>query len=347
MKIGIIGSGESGTGAALLAKKLNYEVFISDGGKIPEEYKKVIIENGIAFEEGNHSLEILSNIGLVIKSPGVPNESRVIKTLKSAGVKIISEIEFGFLHCTSKVLAVTGSNGKTTASGLFYHILSKSGYDVAIGGNYGISFAGLLIERNPEYVVLEVSSFQLDDIETFKPHVAILLNITPDHMDRYEYDISKYAKSKLRITENQTSEDLFIFNGDDAYTMEYFDAASCEATKKGITKYEYENGIPSKEGSLFEISIKGRHNLFNACCVVEACRYLGLNEDQIAHGLSTFKNQPHRLETVAVINGVEFINDSKATNVDSVYYALEAMDRPVIWIAGGTDKGNDYSPFSI
>ena len=344
MKIGIIGSGESGTGAALLAKQKNYEVFISESGVIHERYKEIIRSNGIAYEEGGHSLDRLKESDLVIKSPGVPDHSDVITQLKSADKKIISEIEFGFMHCTSKILAVTGSNGKTTTSGLFFHLMKTAGYDCAIGGNYGESFAGLMSHSNPEYIVLEVSSFQLDGIVDFKPLVAILLNITPDHMDRYDYEIEKYAASKFRITENQTAEDLFIYNGDDEITKQYIDSFPTHAGVNVIKSSMYEKGIASKDGTYFELSIKGRHNLFNAMCVVEACRFLGLNEIQIALGLKSFKNLPHRLETVGMINGVEFINDSKATNVDSVYYALEAMTKPVIWVAGGTDKGNDYSP---
>jgi UDP-N-acetylmuramoylalanine--D-glutamate ligase len=225
-----------------------------------------------------------------------------------------------------------------------YHVLKSAGKNVALGGNYGKSFARIIAEETPEMMVLEISSFQLDDIETFKPFVSILLNITPDHLDRYDYKMANYVNSKFRISMNQSSDDYFIYNGDDAEIKERIVSFSGAPNQIVVSKDNYINGIVSKEtGRNFEVSIKGNHNLFNAACVVETCRLIGLNEEQIAKGLRTFVNLPHRLEFCGVINGVEFINDSKATNVDSVFYALDAMTKPVIWIAGGTDKGNDYS----
>jgi UDP-N-acetylmuramoylalanine--D-glutamate ligase len=343
-KVVIIGAGESGVGAALLAKKQGLEVFVSDFGLIDEKYKKELTDFNIPFEEGGHDFDKVLVTEVVIKSPGVPEHAPVLRMLKEHGRKVISEIEFGHLFYSGLTIAITGSNGKTTASGLLYHILKTGGLNVALGGNYGKSYARILAEDNPEIMVLEISSFQLDDIDTFRPFISILLNITPDHLDRYDYKMANYVNSKFRITMNQTESDYFIFNGDDEEISKKMSEFTGKAKKISITSGQYINGILSKDGTeTFELSIKGKHNLFNAACTVEAARIIGLSEGKIAEGLRTFKNLPHRLETCGKINGVEFINDSKATNVDSVYYALDAMTKPVIWIAGGTDKGNDYS----
>jgi UDP-N-acetylmuramoylalanine--D-glutamate ligase len=323
---------------------LKYDVFVSDGGKIADRYKQILIENEIPFEEGSHNFEILSNVVLVLKSPGVPEGSQVMTKIRALGLKVISEIEFASLHYKGTVLAVTGSNGKTTTSGLLYHLLKCAGLDVMLGGNYGDSFAEILVDNNPDYMVLEVSSFQLDDIELFKPHISILLNITPDHLDRYEYKMENYVASKFRINMNQSNDDYFILNHDDLEINNFRKHNVLKGNIIEIGQSGLEKGLPSKDGEIFELTIKGSHNLFNAACAVEACRLIGMDEDKIALGLSTFKNLPHRLESFAMINEVEFVNDSKATNVDSVFYALGAMDKPVIWIAGGTDKGNDYAP---
>lgn len=345
MKLGIIGGGESGVGAALLAKKSNYEVFLSDGGKIADVYKNILIKNSIPFEEEGHDFKRLSLVNLVVKSPGVPDHAEVVTVLRSKGVKIISEIEFGFLHYSGKVLAITGSNGKTTTSGLLYHLLQTAGLDVVLGGNYGESFAGIMAHRNPEYAVLEVSSFQLDDIDTFRPHIAILLNITQDHLDRYQYDFNLYANAKFRIFQNQSADDFLIYNADSKPISEKVKMIENGGPKLiPIFAKSYENGLLSKAGKLFDITLSGKHNLFNARCAIEAARCLGVDEDAIAIGLRSFVNQPHRLEFVAELDGVRYINDSKATNVDSVWYALDAMKGPVIWVVGGTDKGNDYTP---
>lgn len=345
MKVVIIGAAESGIGAALLAKKNKYEVFVSDFGEIPKKYKDELKNNNIPFEEKGHTIERLIDAGFVIKSPGVPDTALILRSLKKEGLKIISEIEFGYSFFSGKLIAITGSNGKTTTSGLIYHVLKNAGFDVEIGGNYGTSFARILVESEPEYMVLELSSFQLDDIEEFRPDIALLLNITADHLDRYEYDVKKYGASKMRIIENQTEADAFVFNGDDDLIAELLNTKKGKGKNHPILELDYAQGLISKEdGQKFEISIKGKHNLFNARCAVEALRIIGLSEDKIAQGLRTFKNEPHRLEEVAIINGVTFINDSKATNVDAVYYALDAIEGDIIWIAGGTDKGNDYSP---
>lgn len=340
----IIGAGESGVGAALLAHKMGLKVFVSDNGKIAENFKKELTDFNIPYEEGGHDFEKVLVTEVVIKSPGVPEHAPVLRMLKDKGRKVISEIEFGHLFFSGLTIAITGSNGKTTASGLLYHILKTSGLNVALGGNYGKSYARILAEDSPDIMVLEISSFQLDDIDTFKPYISILLNITPDHLDRYDYKMANYVDSKFRITMNQSSSDFFIFNGDNPEIMNKMETYKGVAKEITVTSDKYKDGIPSKDGaSIFELSIKGKHNLFNAACIVEACRILGLSEAQIAEGLKSFKNLPHRLESCGMINGVEFINDSKATNVDSVFYALDAMTKPVVWIAGGTDKGNDYS----
>ena len=340
----IIGAGESGVGAALLAKKMGMDVFVSDFGSIAEHYKKELTDSNVPFEEGGHDFEKVLVTEVVVKSPGVPEHAPVLRMLKEKGRKVISEIEFGHSFFSGLTIAVTGSNGKTTTSGLLYHVLKTAGLNVALGGNYGRSFARIIAEDAPEVMVLEISSFQLDDIETFKPHIAILLNITPDHLDRYEYKMANYVNAKFRVAMNQTSADYFIINGDDPEITNKMQEFAGEQKVIRITEDAYLQGIVSKDASkIFELSIKGRHNLFNAACVVEACRMLNLPEHAIATGLKSFVNLPHRLESCGEINGIEFINDSKATNVDSVYYALDAMTKPVIWIAGGTDKGNDYS----
>lgn len=344
-KVVIIGAAESGIGAALLAKKKNYEVFVSDHGKIADRYKAELEDNNIPFEEEGHTIERLIDAGFVIKSPGVPDTALILRSLNKEGLRGVSEIEFGYSSYSGQLIAITGSNGKTTTSGLVYHILSTAGLDVEIGGNYGVSFARILAERSPDYMVLELSSFQLDNIDKFRPDIAVLLNITADHLDRYDYDIKKYARAKMRIIENQTSEDHYIFNADDDLINEMNSELAGIQQGHPVSRAEYIHGISSKEGAdNFDISIKGKHNLFNAKCAVEVARLLGISESDIAKGLATFVNEPHRLEVVAVIDGVTFINDSKATNVDAVTYALDAVDGDIIWIAGGTDKGNDYSP---
>jgi UDP-N-acetylmuramoylalanine--D-glutamate ligase len=342
-KILIIGSGESGTGAAVLAKKLNYDVLVSDGSIIPDKYKEVLDINKIPYEEGGHHIDSLSNVGLVLKSPGVPEGSMVMQTIRRAGLRVISEIEFAALHYKGTMIAITGSNGKTTTSGLLYHLLNAAGLKAGLAGNYGDSFAGYVAGSPDDVVVLEVSSFQLDDIDSFKPHISILLNITPDHLDRYDYKMENYVASKFRVNQNQDNDDYFIINGDDEEMLKYRGQHTLNGKVIEIKADDYLDGVRDLRGNNFELTIKGRHNRFNARCAVETCRLMGISEEKIAHGLATFRNLAHRLEPVATVNGVEYINDSKATNVDSVYYALEAMDKPVVWIAGGTDKGNDYS----
>lgn len=341
--IAILGAGESGVGAALLGLKHGAKVFVSDFGRMDEDVRQELSASSIDFEEGGHTFEKIVTYDYVVKSPGIPEKSDIIQKLRAAGKKIISEIEYASIFYRGIVIAVTGSNGKTTTSGLMYHVLKNAGYDVALGGNYGKSFARIVAERDYTYMVLEVSSFQLDDIDAFRPEIAVLLNITPDHLDRYGYNMANYVDAKFKITKNQLAEDYFIYNIDDEEIKNKLNSLQLKSECYAINAGQYLNGIYSiDDDSRFELSIKGRHNLLNGMCVVAACRRLGLNERDIADGLSTFVNLPHRLETCGIIEGVEFINDSKATNVDSVYYALDAMEQPIVWIAGGTDKGNDY-----
>ena len=342
MKVVILGGGESGKGAALLASKLGYECFLSDSGLLKPEYKDALVMNNIKFEEGKHSLEMILDAELIIKSPGIPDKSEVMKAVKNQGIKTISEIEFGALNYEGKILAVTGSNGKTTTSALLHHVLKSAGRDVEIAGNYGYSFAGLVAVANPEYIVLEISSFQLDDIDTFKPHISAILNITPDHLDRYDYSMEKYVASKFRITKNQQVEDFFIYNADDEEIAGFLNMATINPQHIPIQSKMYDGGVRNENGDVFSMQLLGKHNKFNAQVVVVMARLAGLRDDEIMGGLQSFASLPHRLEVVAKINDVTYINDSKATNVDAVYYALDAMEGEVIWIAGGTDKGNDY-----
>jgi len=340
----ILGGGESGVGAALLAKQKEKEVFVSDFGEIKMEYKNELINAQIDFEESGHDFEKLEKAILVVKSPGIPEKAKVIQFLRERNIPIVSEIEYGSKYYAGTVIGITGSNGKTTTTGLVHHILKCGGKDVQIGGNYGISFCRLLSEGSPAIVVLEISSFQLDDIEDFKSDIAILLNITPDHLDRYDYKFENYIEAKFKIVANQKEGDVLIYNGEDEEIRKRVAHKIKNQKTKEILSDDYKNGITSKDGSQkIELTLKGQHNLFNARCAVEAARELEISEEEIAQALGSFKNAPHRLETVAIIDGIEFINDSKATNVDASYYALSAMDKVVVWIAGGTDKGNDYS----
>lgn len=341
----IIGAGESGIGAALLAKKLGQPVYVTDAGLIKEKYKKELVNNKIDFEESGHDFDRLKSAKLAIVSPGIPDTAPPILVLEEAKVEMISEIEYGYQNTDAKIIAITGSNGKTTTTGLTYHIINEAGYDVAVGGNYGIAMCRVLADRKPEYLVLELSSFQLEKISTFKADIAIILNITPDHLDRYEYNMDLYVAAKMNIVNNQTKENTIIYNGDDRYIQSNLDNRNLTSTRRiPLSTKDYITGLVSTDTDLvFRTKLEGVHNLFNARCAIAACREIGLTETQIASGLATFSNMPHRMELISVIKGVQYINDSKATNVDAVYYALDAMTTPVIWIAGGADKGNDYS----
>ena len=334
-------------GGAVLAHTLGYHIFLSDGGHLKENFKDILEERQIPYEEGGHTFSHFLDADLVVKSPGIPDDHEVVRKLIKLNKPVISEIEFGYRHTNARIIAITGSNGKTTTTSLTYHILKEAGLNVALGGNIGKSFAGLVAEGGYDYYVLEISSFQLDGITTFKPDIAVLLNITPDHLDRYEYQFEKYVVSKFKVGMNQSESDLLIFSGDDHAIQSYFGQLNQKSRKISIKHPLVIDNIfrtgnfhcPAKD-----ISIKGPHNQINAACAVQVAIELGIDSKIIAKALSSFVNYPHRLEFVKSIEGVNFINDSKATNVDATFYGLSAMDRPTIWIVGGTDKGNDYTP---
>ncbi|MFN0174511.1 MAG: UDP-N-acetylmuramoyl-L-alanine--D-glutamate ligase [Saprospiraceae bacterium] len=357
----ILGSGESGTGAALLAKHLGYDVFVSDKGAIKAEYKTELDAAGIAWEENQHTQEKILNAHEIIKSPGIPEKSEVMEAVRAKGINVIGEIEFGYRHAGKcQLVAITGSNGKTTTTELTYHLLKTAGLDVRKGGNVGNSFARMVLEdlRNrrgaeaQRVFVLEISSFQLDDIQQFRPKIAMLLNITPDHLDRYDYKLENYAASKFRVTMNQGRGDKFIYNGFDPILATHRVTSSHSVSTSSprqiaIRKGFYKNGqikIGKQTFDMTKGNLRGPHNMFNAVCAIRAALLLGAEQAKIQKGLNTFVPPPHRLERVAKIGGVTWINDSKATNVDSVFYALQAMDAPTVWIVGGQDKGNDYAP---
>jgi len=342
-QVGIIGGSESGVGAALLALKEGFIPFVSDFGKINDSYKKVLNENSIEFEESGHTFERLCQSEFIVKSPGVSTTAPIIQKLNDNGLSVISEIEFGSRYYKGKILAITGSNGKTTTAGLLFHTLVQAGVNVGIGGNYGYSFAGIIAESSPEYIVLEISSFQLDDVDTFKPYISTILNITPDHLDRYDFNMSKYAQAKFKICKFQDSNDYFLYNAHDEESKKLLSSVNEEINKIAVDSEQFQNGIVKSDGSLMQLALKGKHNLYNSFVVKTYAELIGLTEDQIEAGLSTFVNLPHRLEIVRELDGVTYINDSKATNVDSVFYALDAMTTSVVWIVGGQDKGNDYS----
>ena len=348
MKVVILGAGESGVGAALLAQKNDYEIFVSDFGQIGKDFKKELNANKIAFEEGKHTEEKIFDADLIIKSPGIPDKVPVIQESLKRGINIISEIEFAAKYTKAKIIAITGSNGKTTTTNLTYHLLKAAGIDVGLGGNIGFSFARLLAQRKHHaFYVLELSSFQLDNIQAFRPDIAILLNITPDHMDRYDYKLSNYIQSKFRIMMNQQAGDLFIYNISDVNINQSMSGRRIKMDTVPVRQHAFfETEKIEVEGHTFKMSkcsLKGPHNYFNATCAITAALKVGVAPKLIQKALATFQNDPHRLEVVANINGIEFINDSKATNVDAVYYALLAMVKPIVWIVGGIDKGNDYS----
>ena len=343
----ILGGGESGVGAALLAKKLGHHVFVSDKGSIAEKYKEELNKNAIPYEEGEHTLTRILEADEVIKSPGIPDKVPVIQAIVAKGIPVISEIEFASRHTDSTVIAITGSNGKTTTTKLTFHMLETAGFDVAIGGNVGYSFARLVSEAKKAYYVLEISSFQLDNIQSFRPDIAMILNITPDHLDRYNYKLENYINSKFKIIENQSKKDLFLYNDNNENITNKL--KNIKLAPKGVAiSEEMISGDHVVVGnSRFDMSktqLRGKHNYMNALFAIHAAKALGAKDEAIQKGLETFVNVAHRMEVVATIKDVEYINDSKATNVDSVFYALQAMTKPTIWIVGGQDKGNDYEP---
>jgi UDP-N-acetylmuramoylalanine--D-glutamate ligase len=361
----ILGGGESGAGAALLAKAKGFTVFLSDKGKLADKYKSILLDNGIPFEEEQHTEDRILAAGEIIKSPGIPDKTELIRKARQKGIPVISEIEFAARYTKAKLIGITGSNGKTTTTLLTYHLLKNAGLNAGLGGNIGESFAKQVIEDSFDCYVLELSSFQLDNSYEFNPHIAVLLNITPDHLDRYDYTFQKYIDSKFRILQNQTSDNFFIYYADNEPISHELDGRqlipiglpiTTEFPKSLIGKpnvsylkddvitvnFEYGHHEPLRI-PMSEMTIKGRHNAINAMAATLVCRVLNVPEEKIREGLKTFKNAPHRLEPAGEKDGVTFVNDSKATNVDSVFYALGSFTQPLILIAGGVDKGNDYS----
>jgi UDP-N-acetylmuramoylalanine--D-glutamate ligase len=354
----ILGGGESGVGAALLAKQQGYDVFLSDGSSLKQEYRNELLEAGIGFEEGQHTEDKILNADEVMKSPGIPEKAAIVKKIREKGIDVISEIELAYrFKGSSKIIAVTGSNGKTTTTALTWQICKTGGLDCALVGNIGDSFARqVAIDPRPLYVV-EISSFQLDDIKTFRPDIAILTNITEDHLDRYDHQFENYIRSKFRIAMNQQPEDHFIYCADDEVTMKYLNQFNIQSNQLPISmKRELPNGAFIKDGdmyirtgqdftnmSVFDFALKGKHNQYNTMAACVAATTMDIRKDKIRDAVQNFQSLEHRMEHVATVRGVEFINDSKATNVNSAWYALESMTKPTVLILGGVDKGNDYS----
>ena len=356
-RIVIIGGGESGVGAAYLANKKGYEVFLSDYKKIEEKYRNILLENEIDFEEGGHSLEKFYKANEIIKSPGISEESELILKIKSKKIPIVSEIEFAFRFTSSIIISVTGSNGKTTTSSLIYHILKKSGLNVGLAGNIGNSFSFLIAENEFDYVVLELSSFQLDNINHFNSFISVLTNISPDHLERYDYDFENYVDSKFKIVSNQTKENYFVFNSDDKKinselktrkiksTKISFSTTDNESLNKGCIKNQAINININNNNLMIPIenlSLQGNHNIQNSMAAATVAKILNISDNNIRESLGNFKSIEHRLEHVLTIQKVKYVNDSKATNVNAVYYALDSMKSSTVWIVGGVDKGNNY-----
>ncbi len=342
----------------MLAQKLGCQIWVSDGGSIKPKFKKLLEEKEIPFEEGQHSIDRILDAELVVKSPGIPEKAAIVQKIRQAGIELISEIEFGYRHCSGKIIAITGSNGKTTTTLLTHHILKQAGVSVAMAGNVGNSFAATLCEEPKDYYVLEVSSFQLDDIVAFKPYIAIITNITPDHLDRYNYQLENYAAAKLAITKNQDENDFLIYCADDPITVEHLKQRAGRASlipfslkhaamETGAWLNAEQNILiklkDQEEMSINELALQGKHNKHNSMASGLAGKLLGIRKEVIRESLAGFESIEHRLEPVLEIYGIQFINDSKATNVNSTWYALDSMQGPTIWIAGGVDKGNDYS----
>ena len=370
-KIVVIGCGESGFGSAVLAQTKGYDVFVTDSGTIAEKYRERLIEAGLPFEEGGHTAECIMDADEVIKSPGIPDTAPLVRELHARGIPVISEIEFaGRFIGSARTICITGSNGKTTTTTLTYRLLNDVGYNVCLGGNIGESFAYAVATRKYDWYVLELSSFQLDGMSEFKADIAVLLNITPDHLDRYDHRMELYARSKMGITRNQTYDDYFIYSDDDKVIAEQMAAEEMPmrllpftAGGEGYLNPVHGHTHSPRQGAFMSggdfvavvgerrfampvdgMRIRGKHNVYDAMAATMAAMAAGVPEDSLRRTLSAFESIEHRLEWVAERGGVEWINDSKATNVDSVWYALESMTRPVVWIAGGTDKGNDYEP---
>lgn len=353
----ILGARESGAGAALLAQKQGWDVFVSDGGPIPAKFREELLAMGVRFEEGQHTQAQVLSADLVIKSPGIPEKAEVVQAIRSKGIPLISEIEFASRYTDAKIIAITGANGKTTTTLLTHWMLTHCGVDAGLAGNVGTSFAKMVATESHPYYVVEVSSFQLDDIQSFRPWISVLLNITPDHLDRYGYSLQNYADAKFKIAVNQTADDHFIWCMDDEVTAQYINEKNirarihgfCLDKRPGATAwFEKPTILAQMNQDTFtydydRMNLKGRHNVYNTMAAAVIARVMELRNDDVRDAFTDFRNVEHRLEKVAVVRGVEFINDSKATNVNSAWFALESIDKPVIWIAGGVDKGNDYS----
>ncbi len=356
-RIVVLGGGESGVGSAVLAKVKGNEVFLSDMGQIAEKYAAVLDEWEIPYEQGKHTEELILNADEVIKSPGIPSTAPMVKKIIDGGISVISESEDAGRYDSAKKVCITGSNGKTTTTSLIYHLLQNAGLNVGLGGNIGKSYAYQVATEQHDIYVLELSSFQLDNVYDFKADIAIITNITPDHLDRYDYNMENYVKAKFRITRNMSSDDCFIFCSDDDITIKHLDQIVMKAQKLPFTqKNEVEQGAFVKEDKMIvrykddecdmylqELALGGKHNIYNSMAAAIAAKAMDIDNALIREGLATFQAVEHRLEKVLSIKDVLYINDSKATNVDAAWYALECQTRPVVWIVGGTDKGNDYS----
>ena len=353
----ILGGGESGVGTAILGKQKGWEVFLSDKGSLKPHYRETLNKEGIQWEEGTHTEEKILSADVIMKSPGIPDKAPIIKKAHEKGIAVISEIELASQYTDSLIVGITGSNGKTTTTLLTHHIFKEAGLQVGLGGNIGYSFAELVATKNPPYYVLEISSFQLDGIEHFAPHIAVLLNITPDHLDRYDYKFENYINSKFRIAMNQTENDYLIYDTDDEVITQWL---STHTIKSKLIPFSIEKELPQgaflKDNKIYimlenqtteidveEISLRGKHNIKNTMAASVAARLVNIRNNSLRESLKGFKGAPHRLEEVKVVDGVTYVNDSKATNVNSVFYALDTIKTPIVWIVGGQDKGNDYN----
>ena len=356
-RIVVLGGAESGVGAAVLAKVKGFDVFLSDNGQIKEEYLATLRQWDIPFEQGGHTPELVLNADEVVKSPGIPGTAPMVRALREQGTHIISEIEFAARYDTARKICITGSNGKTTTTSLIYYLLREAGLDAGLGGNIGKSYALQVATEKHDYYVLEISSFQLDDAYDFRPDIAIITNITPDHLDRYDHKLENYARAKFRITRNLRPEDCFIFDSDDAITIRQLGEIVVKAKMLPFSQEkEVEQGAFVRDGKIVmryeddetelflnELALGGRHNIYNSMAAALAAKATGISNEVIRASLKSFTPIEHRLEPVLSIRDVLYINDSKATNIDAAWYALECQTRPVVWIVGGTDKGNDYS----
>lgn len=357
MRLVVLGGGESGVGTAILGKKKGYDVFISDFGKIKNNYKEVLALNKLDWEEEKHTEDLILNADVVMKSPGIPDKSPIVKALKKKGIPIISEIEFAYQFLDVDTIGITGSNGKTTTTMLTHHVLKQGSLNVGLAGNIGKSFAWQIAENKHEGYVLELSSFQLDGIEKFRPHIAVITNISPDHLDRYEYKYELYIEAKFRITMNQTESDFLIYDADDEAISKWLESNTIKAQKIpfSLTR-EVENGVYLKNDTIIsninkdeftmpinDLSLEGKHNVKNAMAATAVAQLMRIRKETIRESLSNFQGVEHRLEQVLKIQNVQYVNDSKATNINSTFYALDSMKTPTVWIVGGVDKGNDYS----